>query len=147
MGVQLTYKTKQRDLLLEYLEANPETHITVSDICDYFKSRDVAIGQTTIYRHLERMVDEGLVNKYTIDPNSPACFEYIPKGHHCGEDVCFHCKCEKCGKLIHLHCDELMDLGAHLKEEHQFTLDPRRTVFYGICEECSAEYSRDAKKR
>ncbi len=24
MGVQLTYKTKQRDLLLEYLEANPE---------------------------------------------------------------------------------------------------------------------------
>ena len=147
MGVQLTYKTKQRDLLLEYLEANPETHITVSDVCEYFKSKDVAIGQTTIYRHLERMVDEGLVNKYTIDPNSPACFEYIPKGHHCGDDVCFHCKCEKCGKLIHLHCDELMDLGAHLKSEHQFTLDPRRTVFYGMCEECSAEYSRDAKKR
>ena len=58
MSVQLTYKTKQRDLLLEYLEANPETHITVSDVCDYFKSKDVAIGQTTIYRHLERMVDE-----------------------------------------------------------------------------------------
>ena len=27
MGVQLTYKTKQRDLLLEYLEANPETSV------------------------------------------------------------------------------------------------------------------------
>ncbi len=147
MSVQLTYKTKQRDLLLEYLEANPETHITVSDVCDYFKSKDVAIGQTTIYRHLERMVDEGLVNKYTIDSNSPACFEYIPKEHHCGEEVCFHCKCEKCGKLIHLHCEELTELGLHLKKEHQFTLDPRRTVFYGVCEECSSEYSRDAKKR
>lgn len=143
MGIQVTYKTKQRELLMEYLESKPETHITVQDVWDYFKSRNVSIGQTTIYRHLERLVDEGLVNKYTIDSNSPACFEYIPREHHGNAEVCFHCKCEKCGKLIHLHCEELKMIREHLFSEHQFSLDPRRTVFYGICDECKPETEKN----
>ena len=124
-------------MLLDYLRSVPETHITVADICEYFKNRGIAIGQTTVYRHLERMVDEGIVNKYIIDANSPACFEYVPEGMHLESEVCFHCKCERCGKLIHLHCDELAGIGRHLLAHHQFTLNPMRTVFYGLCSECA----------
>jgi hypothetical protein len=47
------------------------------------------------------------------------------------------CKCEKCGRLIHLHCDEIEELCAHMKNEHHFILNPARTVFYGICESCA----------
>ena len=50
--------------------------------------------------------------------------------------VCFHCKCEKCGRLIHLKCEELSGIAGHLYSEHHFSLDPKRTVFYGICEKC-----------
>ena len=50
--------------------------------------------------------------------------------------VCFHCKCEKCGKLIHLECTELSLIGEHLREEHGFSIDHARTVFYGTCNEC-----------
>ena len=77
-----------------------------------------------------------MIKKYIIDANSPACFEYVdPESHEEGE-VCFHCKCESCGKLIHLHCEELNALAEHLNREHQFVMDPRRTVFYGLCDEC-----------
>ena len=94
------------------------------------------IGTATVYRHLESMVDEGLIKKYIIDGNSPACFEYVDPGSHEEGEVCFHCKCEVCGKLIHLHCEELEAIQTHILDEHSFRVDPIRTVFYGVCENC-----------
>ena len=74
--------------------------------------------------------------KYIIDTNSPACFEYTGADSHAHGDACYHLKCEKCGRLIHLSCDEMGCMGSHLLTEHGFKLDPRRTVFYGLCSEC-----------
>lgn len=133
------YKTKQRDTLLTYLKTVAGKHITVNDICLHFSDQGQRIGQTTVYRHLEKMVDEGLVNKYIIDSGTPACFEYVAPEDHCANEVCFHCKCEKCGRLIHLHCEELEVIQQHLLEDHAFALNPMRTVFYGICEDCRGE--------
>ncbi|MBQ3791121.1 MAG: transcriptional repressor [Lachnospiraceae bacterium] len=130
------YHTRQRERLLAYLESMEGTHFTVSDICDHFRAVGDAIGTTTVYRQVERMVDEGLVQKYHIDANTPACFEYIGKKQSADPVSCFHCKCEKCGALIHLHCDEIAAFKEHLSEHHRFELDPVRTVFYGICEHC-----------
>ena len=106
-------------------------------------SRNGITKKTSVYRQLERMVDEGIVNKYILDANTPACFEYVPEhaGHE--NEICFHAKCEKCGKLIHLNCEELTCIQEHLREHHQFTLDPLRTVFYGICEQCSIMASEE----
>ena len=129
------YKTRQRELLLEFLERNAGEHITAREICEHFKETDPPIGKSTVYRQLETLVDEGILNKYSVDGSSAACFEYVPSESH-GEGVCFHCKCEKCGALIHLHCDELQAVQLHLFEEHQFRVDSHRTVFYGICEQC-----------
>jgi Fur family ferric uptake transcriptional regulator len=137
MGPRSRYKTKQRERLLAYLETVPGAHITVGDVCAYFKDRGDQIGQSTVYRQLESLVDEGLVNKYIIDGLSPACFEYIGADSHTDAEVCYHCKCEKCGTLIHLHCEELEELRSHMLTEHRFRIDPKRTVFYGLCERCA----------
>ena len=138
MAVKGQYKTKHRGELLEYLETVAGKHITVNEICDYFKEKGSPIGVATVYRQLEKMVNEGLVSKYVIDPNGPACFEYNPAdGTEVERECCYHCKCEKCGKLIHLHCDEMEEIQQHLMEHHQFRLNAIRTVFYGICEQCN----------
>ncbi|MBQ9065454.1 MAG: transcriptional repressor [Blautia sp.] len=136
MNSRSKYKTKQREILLSYFQSVPGVHITASDVCDYCKKHEVPIGQSTIYRQLESLVDEGLITKYTIDKNSPACFEYTGAGSRENADICHHCKCEKCGKLIHLHCDEIEELQTHLLAEHHFKLNPMRTVFYGLCDQC-----------
>ncbi|MBQ9643726.1 MAG: transcriptional repressor [Lachnospiraceae bacterium] len=135
-NIRSKYRTRQRAILLEYFESVPGSHFTAADVYEYFKLHGITIGQSTIYRQLERFVDEGILNKYIIDSSSPACFEYIQPDDHVETEVCFHCKCEKCGKLIHLHCDELQEIQAHLLAEHHFKLNPMRTVFYGLCEDC-----------
>ncbi len=139
MSTRLKYKTRQKEMLIDYLSSVEGEHITANDVCEFFKSQGETIGQSTIYRHLESLVDEGIINKYVIDANSPACFEYMGRESHLAGEVCFHCKCEKCGCLIHLHCDELSEIGKHLYNEHHFKLDPKRTVFYGLCENCVNE--------
>lgn len=137
MASQLNrYKTRQRDILENYLKTIPGVHFTAAEIVEYFRAGDAPIGQATIYRQLEKMVSEGTVKKYVIDGISAACFEYVdPKAHNCNSE-CYHCKCVKCGKLIHLHCGEVLALRSHLAAHHQFTLDPVRTVFYGLCDQC-----------
>ena len=130
------YKTKQMTEILTFLKSVQGRHVTVNEICDFFREKGISIGTTTIYRQLEKMVKEGLVAKYVIDGSSSACFEYI--GDHGEEhENCYHCKCEKCGKLIHLQCNEVEILKQHMQQHHDFQMDSHRTVFYGICGECS----------
>ena len=131
------YNTRQREVLLDYLRSVPGKHVTAADVCTYLRKQGAPIGQATVYRRLESLVDEGIINKYIIDSNSPACFEYVDSSSHIAGDICFHCKCEKCGKLVHLHCDELSGIIEHLYKDHRFELDPKRTVFYGLCETCA----------
>lgn len=135
MDSKPTYKTKQKEILLQYLESVAGVHFTAGDVCDYMKQQGAPIGQSTVYRHLETLVDAGVLNKYNLDGTSSACFEYVGEGSH-GEETCYHCKCEKCGKLIHLHCEEIQEIEAHLMADHKFFMDPKRTVFYGLCEAC-----------
>ncbi len=134
MAKEIQYNTKHHEALLAYLESIPGVHVTVSDICDHFKSENNRMGVATVYRQMERLVQEGLVQKYVIDEKSSACFEYIGKEK---DSSCFHCKCSSCGKLIHLECEEISRMQKHFLSEHHFLLDTTRTVFYGLCEDCA----------
>lgn len=139
MPQKITYKTKQREELITYLEDTKGEHITAIDVCDYFHGMGNPIGTSTVYRQLERLVDEGLLAKYILEPGSPACFEYLGAEHAEGTAPCFHCKCEICGKLIHMHCEELEQIAGHLLADHGFLVNPLRTVFYGVCDACREE--------
>jgi Fur family ferric uptake transcriptional regulator len=138
MNNKSRYTTKHYAEIAAFLEKMEGSHITAQDVCDHFRAEGRPISTTTVYRQLERLVEEGIVNKYIIDANTPACFEYSGAEHLHSEHTCYHCKCEKCGVLIHLHCDEMEELTRHLSKDHHFILDPRRTVFYGLCENCAA---------
>lgn len=130
------YKTRQREELLRYLASVPGHGLTVSEICTHLKEEGYSIGTTTVYRTLDKLVEDGEVNRYVAQDNTGAVYEYIDRSSNCSQPVCFHCKCERCGRLIHLKCDEMVHVADHLKEHHGFVLDPVRTVFYGICGEC-----------
>ena len=130
------YNTKQREEVLSFLQSMPGKHITVNDICNYFTESGVTVGMTTIYRHLDKLVEEGTVKKYILDASSSACYEYVDTHSACKENGCTHLKCTNCGKLIHLHCDDLKATERHILEEHGFKADMTRTVIYGLCENC-----------
>ena len=137
MATPSKYKTKQSAQLLDYLRSTMGTHITASDIGAHFHAQGISMGLATIYRHLDRMVEGGLVNKYHMADATCAYFEYIDREESCHQKTCFHCKCQKCGVLIHLKCGEIEGMQHHLLAGHGFSLDPVHTVLYGLCQSCT----------
>ena len=132
-----TYKTKQQDFLFSYLKEMKGKHFTAEEVREHFESKQISIGIATIYRQLEKLVADGTLQKYFIDEHSAACFEY--SGEDCKAEVPhFHLKCEQCGNLFHVECDEIQELSEHLQKEHGFAINPFRTVLYGICNACKA---------
>lgn len=131
------YRTKQRQRILDCLTANSHYHITAEDVEAYLRARGEAVGKTTIYRYLEKLVSEGRVRKFITDGES-ACFQYVSEGG-CQEH--FHLKCTGCGRLIHLECSYLSQVERHIFQEHHFTIHSGRTVFYGQCADCARKAS------
>jgi len=131
----IQYKTKQREEILTYLKLMQGEHVTVQDIINYFDSNNKHIGTTTIYRHLEKLIDVGIVKKYVVDHVSGAYFEYV------GDDPInehrFYLKCEVCSQLIPFQCRELQHVQDHLYKAHGFQINSPKTIFYGICKNCS----------
>ncbi len=129
------YKTKQREAILKYLLEHKDTHVTVNQISDYMTENGTPVGITTIYRHLDKLLEQESVRKYEMGSNNCACFQYAGSNTQCHEH--FHLKCEKCGCLIHLECGHLNQIYQHIYQDHGFQINPFRTVFYGLCSECA----------
>ncbi|MDR0730079.1 MAG: transcriptional repressor [Treponema sp.] len=128
------YRTRQGADILDYIRSLGGRHVTISGMARHFADRDEAIGQTTIYRHLERLVEEGSIRKYVPGDGKSACYQYVDSKAACREH--FHLICDRCGVLIHVDCDLLEGLRAHLLFEHKFQIDLLKTVLYGTCDAC-----------
>lgn len=131
-----SYRTKQKELIEKYIKNCGGRHFTVDSICAELAKNSEAVGRTTVYRYVERLTADGKLRKYMREMGESACYQYIAD-KHCDEH--FHLKCEKCGRLIHMECDEMQTLSEHIELHHKFKIDPLKTVFYGICERCSTK--------
>ena len=131
------YRTKNRDALVAYLRSREGSHVTVNEIHDHFRSTGSTMGVATIYRQLEQLVADGQMRKYTVDSGSAACFEYIGAAH--GHARFIHCKCEKCGKLLHIDRREIEEMARLLEERSGFRMDNVQTVLYGVCGDCKED--------
>jgi Fur family ferric uptake transcriptional regulator len=129
-----TYHTQQGERILDYMASLGGGHVTVSQIVRHFETEEPVIGQTTIYRHLEKLVQGGKIRKYLLSGGASACYQYITGDKKCREH--FHLKCEQCGILIHLDCTLLNKIRRHLLKSHNFQINTLKTVFYGKCEKC-----------
>ncbi|MDF2844292.1 MAG: Fe2+/Zn2+ uptake regulation protein [Herbinix sp.] len=132
MRQKASYITKQGEAILGYIASLEGTHVTVEQIASYFEQIDGGVGLTTIYRHLDKLVQSGKVRKYIIDGVSSACYQYVKETN----PEQFHLKCDICGSLQHLKCDTLTGLTGHILEEHNFQINATKTVFYGRCKNC-----------
>ena len=134
MNRPANYNTKQREAVLAYVASLDGTHVTAAQVVEYFGNEEIPISRTTIYRHLDKLMEGGEVRKYTIDGITGACFQYVDKDAACQEH--FHLKCECCGELLHLQCDTLEDVKSHVLDRHDFEVNTMKTVLYGKCRSC-----------
>lgn len=128
------YKTKQRDLILNYFKENNFKHVTADDVVAHLKMQGTSVGKSTVYRYLEKLVEQGIVRRYFIEEGQGACYQYAGDSKECHKH--FHLKCVKCGKLIHIECNYLDEAEKHILKSHDFEIDNTKTVLYGRCENC-----------
>lgn len=130
------YSTKQGSLILECLKLHKSVHVTAEDILAYLKAQGESVGQTTVYRHLDKLVRQGAVVRYAGADGQSACYQYMD----CCDDghAHYHLVCADCGKMTHLECGYMDELTSHLLEHHRFSVDKFRTVIYGQCNACAA---------
>jgi Fur family ferric uptake transcriptional regulator len=130
------YHTRQGQCILDYLKSLEGGHVTIGQIVRHFEDTETLIGQTTVYRHLEKLAAGGKIRKYTLRDGKSACYQYIDHETDCREH--FHLKCEICGSLIHADCGFLDEIERHLLSKHDFQINMLKTVFYGTCKKCLA---------
>ncbi|MDR2619421.1 MAG: transcriptional repressor [Treponema sp.] len=128
------YHTRQGRSILDYIKSLGSGHVTVTQIVRHFEDTEEAVGQTTVYRHLEKLAAKGVIRKYILHDGKSACYQYVSGEKHCSEH--FHLKCETCGALIHADCDFLDEIAQHLLGKHHFQINMLKTVFYGTCKKC-----------
>lgn len=126
------YNTRQKKGVDLLIEALGDDHFTVEELCEQARKSGVSIGVTTVYRHLDKLVKEGRLYKYTSKQGESACYQSV-----CGCGEHFHLRCVRCGRLDHLECEDLKHIRDHVSSQHGFEIDPSQTVFYGVCKECA----------
>ena len=129
----MAYNTKQRELILNVMK-NATGHLTAQDITKAISEEGYNVGSATIYRYLDKLVESGEVRKYIVEEGKSACYQYVGHNHDCRQH--YHLKCSRCGKLLHVECEYLDNVEAHILKHHGFVLNNEKTVLYGICSEC-----------
>ena len=128
------YTTASRRRIQEFLRNNCDRTVTVSDIAFHLKESGNEVNLTTIYRYLDKLSGEGSVIKYASEKGSQAAYQYVEHGKNCDEHL--HLQCVRCGCVIHLDCEFMDEISKHVKQDHGFTLQCRKSVLYGTCQNC-----------
>ena len=103
----MQYHTRQKDSILALLQEQEEQFLTVDEIRLRLTQDGISVGQSTVYRTVERLVAHGKL------------------------------VCLQCGATRPLECHMLDELSQHLEGAHGFRIEPSRTVLYGLCAKCA----------
>ena len=123
-----TYNTHQRKSLIDFLQSNSSKAFTIEEII----SEIGEISQSTAYRLMTKLVEEGLVHR-TVKGNSRSfVYQYINdkkcEGH-------LHMKCTDCGKVYHLDSNTTAQIQSNIMNSTSFEVDSH-TVLLGKCSVC-----------
>ena len=125
------YKTKQKEVLLEYLRETSDTPQSVEAIVSALKGRGSALGQSTVYRLIKKLCDEGSVKCFSEDKK----FLYqLVGGDECHHHL--HLKCTQCGKLLHMDHEQSERLIEDIYGANGFAVSETDTTLFGTCGEC-----------
>ena len=126
--MRTNYHTKQKEKIITLMKKF-DKEFTIKELYEELNGQ---IGLTTIYRFAHILIKEGTVIKLPGVGNN-TYYQYLKE---CPEENHFYLKCEKCGEMIHVDCDCIRELSAHIKKEHQFQLKKDNILIEGFCNRC-----------
>lgn len=128
----MVYNTRQKEII-EQAVSKKKRDFSAKELYLELVKAGEDVSQTTIYRVVENMAEKGQLKK-TLGPDSAVRYQYLKSCNHFG-----HCylKCNQCGRLKHIDCEDVSDLAAHINTEHKFKIDESNIVINGTCRSCA----------
>jgi len=129
------YETEQRKLLIALFKSDPDRIYTVDEVEEILRgdSDDPTCSQSTIYRLIARLCEDGIVHKHAKDGSRKFYYQYV-KSAACGEHL--HLKCDHCGKIFHMDDETSERVLLEVFHKNGFSIDGARTLMPGVCECC-----------
>ena len=128
-------KSKQRDRILQVLQ-NTRSHPTVNWIYDELKPEFPNLSLGNVYRNLNILVEQGLVERLDFGSTFDRYEAKI--------DPHIHFVCESCGAIYDIDAPRSLDsaLLRHVEEKTDFEVTRQRMEVFGICSACRSEAGR-----
>lgn len=125
--------TKQREIILQTIVCS-QSHPTMNEIMNKVKEKDGSIGQATVYRNVNKLVDSGKVKRLLLSTDN---IRY--DGNSFSHD---HLVCIKCGKIIDLYDNNYTNDKKRLEEEYSFKVSSVFTTYEGVCANCQSNIGK-----
>ena len=126
LGIRVT---RQRLEILN-LMTDQNKPLTAADIFAKLKKSNPKLRLSTVYRNLNKFVENKLVSKIEIKMDKKeSYFELLQGNHH------HHLICLKCGNIIPLKCP-LQDYEDLVSQQTNFKIVEHRLKLYGVCPDC-----------
>lgn len=123
------------------LAGHREELVSVRELAEDLRRAGNPVGIATIYRHLEKLEQAGQIHRAITKRGS--LYQYCGYASESRECLLFRCK--DCGKILHLDCSRLLrPLYEHLEQQHHLLINPRETIFTGLCDVCAAKCKEDS---
>ena len=128
-----TYQTQQRKILLGFLSSAHDRQFTIEEIIEELKAQGHNVAQSSVYRLMKKLVDEGLVRRHSKEDSRQYVYQ-IMKSEECHSHL--HLQCTECGKLVHLSHEATKEARQWMQGATGFELDQEKTYLYGKCTDC-----------
>jgi Fur family transcriptional regulator, ferric uptake regulator len=131
--------TQQRRVLVEEVFRRHD-HFDAEDLILHLSRivGDRRVSRPTVYRTLAELVDAGLLRDMALAGRTVYEHDYGYPQHD-------HLHCQKCGKLIEFHSDEVAAIRDAVAREHQFHVSGHRLIISGVCSECRVKRRQTRK--
>lgn len=130
--------TVQRQLIRAILE-HAERHLDADDICQRARQRLPSVSLSTVYRNLQLLKEQGLVEEHQLDGMRRYYESALRSEHH-------HMVCLACGRIFEFTCPSTEKLKSKIKKDQGFEVTGVDVRFAGYCPECQRRLRDNVNK-
>ncbi len=124
--------TVQRSVILDILRSRRD-HPTAEVVYSVAKKKIPTITLATVYRNLNKLYSEGLINRFKID----GTYHFDAFMGHA------HAICLSCNNIIDVEVSSLKSLSK--KAVPGFSVRDVELIYYGLCDNCLTEVDKNGK--
>lgn len=124
--------TRQKAIVLDTL-MSMKSHPTIQQLYQEVQKKDPMIGQATVYRNINKLLEDGKIRKVPTKDNID---------HYDGNcSIHYHFHCQRCQKILDLMGEDYQSIIENVERKNSIQIEDASFLFEGFCEGCKHEVS------